>query len=165
MTRLLWLLIPLALLLVAACRPVVASAPPEAATREMVPAQATPPTPPPPPKFTPSPDSLTLPPEYLNRDRSQGDTLHNRLWGPQNKGAMIPLNGGKRIKLPDTVYLDVTVMDVICGKAPCPKTPYSVFTTGKGRSVLGMTFDGEIQFEKVALGEEGIFDPIKRQLQ
>ncbi len=176
MFKKLLLLLPLALLVIAACRTTLPPVPSESAAPEqqVLPAQVATKTPsPPPPKDTPNPDSLTskFPPEFLNRDRSKGETLPNTRFGPQNKGAVIPFKGGKTIKLPDNVWLlGVGISE--CGApagVPCPSGSYVTFVTGKSlleiKSALTVTNEGKLVSEVIAPGEEGVFESIKRQLQ
>ena len=189
MLKKLRLLLPLALLVIAACQPTLASAPPEITKQETTPAQVATPTPTPKvgasvdvdPRNWPKMDNkppVMLPPF---RDKPAATLEEELAWrkemidkglisnappayGPHRKGDFVIIKGIK-IKLPDDTYNDgfVAGVDVPMGK-PQPETPYYIIVRGNSR-ILVTVHTGKILREIIAPGEENTFDFLKRALQ
>lgn len=192
MPKILLLTVLLAVLLLAACRPTLASAPPELAAQETVSPQVTPT-----PKFGASvdvdpgnwPKSDTKPPVLPPPFRSKPSaTIEERMaWqkemedkgyisktkrnvGPETTGSIITVRG-VQIKLPDDAFIlmDVQGPDRIQLERPLGggkpwDTPYYVIMRNKSTININAA-NGNVQFENTATGEEASFEFLKRALQ
>lgn len=186
MFKKLLLLLPLALLVIAACRPTLASAPLEITPQETTPAQVV--TPKSPvnasvdvdPRNWPTPDSKppVLPPPFFNKPdatleereawrkemEEKGYITKSPATKPIVKGATVTIKG-KKIKLPDDAYRDSRITEIypVAGKKPW-ETPYLVIVRGNSRIFVAEN-SGNILREETAPGEQEVFDFLKRALQ
>ena len=194
MLKKLLLLLPLALLVIAACRPTLASAPPELNTQEIAPAQAVTPTPTPTPPLKyaevigpaptpsvsrpPGPTFKVFPPPKTDEEAMQQrqerikelEALGQapgpgvKSAGPQTKGFTVVV-AGKKIKLPDDAYIGAIVSEVVCIPGqPCSKAPLLGIQRNNSYIIVSIP-TGRIDKEVIAPGEEGAFDFLKRALQ
>lgn len=84
--------------------------------------------------------------------------------GPDTRGAIITV-AGKKVKLPDDAYIKHFIVEILCAPGQkCLQAP--VYVVGRGNSEIAFSArTGEIGQEKVAAGEQGTFDFLKRALQ
>ena len=189
MLKKLLLLLPLALLVIAACQPTLASAPPEITNQETTPAQVITPTPTPKvgasadvdprnwPKMDNKPPVLLPPPfrdkpaatleeelAYRKDMEERGYITKSPAIKPIMKGATVTIKG-KKIKLPDDAYRDSRITEIypVGGKKPW-ETPYLVIVRANSRIFVAEN-SGYILREETAPGEETAFDFLKKALQ
>lgn len=188
MLKKLLLLLPLVLLVIAACRPTLASAPPDITNQETTPAQLV--TPKSPvnasvnvdPRNWPKPDNQppVLPPPFINKPNATAE--ERAAWrkemeekgiirdgppafGPATKGSTVVIKG-KNIKLPDDAYVQGVVLfaEPVVGLKPASETPYFIIIRGK--SAIHVTeHTGKILQEYISPNEQGTFDFLKKALQ
>ncbi len=175
------IIIPLFIMLLAACRaPLPAVSSSDTGTEMVVPAQATrTPTPartptPTPPKLTreqtePSWEQLQKMEEGLHKAYKPPEKLFDSevsysVSGPTTKGMTITI-ANKKIKLPDDAYIKHYATEGIVSPGKTgPETPLYVIARGNSIIVIPKG-SGKIYSETIAPGEEGAFNFLKEALK
>ena len=123
----------------------------------------------PPPPGTPEPTVFPTPrpEELVTREdlpdlEARGLVTRTVVSGPSTKGAAITV-AGKRIKLPDDMYIEAKWLGGICPVGwECPAYPTYVLV--RGNSSTEIDSQGKVWWEEVAPGEEGAFDFLREAL-